>query len=126
MALNLALQVGIAISENQIDLTAFVLTAVVAVVYALYHWTRRATLAQIRFGGLVAHLCGFITVNLGFHIHAAVLILVNDPAIRGTADFTINDQWFGVIFGMFIIWGLGLLTHLAASISARGYEDLHA
>lgn len=126
VALNVALQVGIVIAGNQIGFTALALTAVVAVVYGRYHWTRRASLSQIRFGRIVAHLCGFITVNLGFHIHAAVLILMNSPAIRGDADFPINDQWFGVLFGMFIFWGIGLLAHLAASIGARGFEDLHA
>lgn len=126
VVLNVGLQVGIVVAGNQIGITAFALTAVVAIVYAFYHWTRRATLSQIRFGRLVAHLCGFITVNLGFHIHAAVLIGINSTAIRGDADFPIDDQWFGVLFGMFIFWGLGLLTHLTASIGSRGFEDLHA
>lgn len=126
VTLNVALQVGIVIAGNQIGFPALALTAVVAVVYGLYDWRRRGKLSQIRFGRLVAHLCGFITVNLGFHIHAVVLILINSPAIRGDANFAIDDQWFGVLFGMFTFWGLGLLTHLAASIGARGYEDLHA
>ena len=124
--LNVVLQVGIVIAGNKIGVTALVLTAAVAVVYALYHWQRRTALSQIRFGRLVAHLCGFITVNLGFHIHAAVLIVTNNAAIRGDADFPIDDQWFGVLFGMFVIWGLGLLIHLAASIGSRGFEDLRA
>lgn len=124
VGLNIALQVGIAIAGSQIGLVAFLLTAVVAVVYGLYHWTNRELLSQIRFGRLVAHLCGFITVNLGFHIHAAALVLLNSPAARGDASFPIDDQWFGVLFGMFVIWGLGLLAHLTASIGARGYEDL--
>lgn len=126
VGLNIALQVAIAIAGNDIDLLAGVLTGVVAVVYAFFEVTRRAPLTHIRFGRLVAHLCGFITVNLGFHVHAAVLIVTNDPAIRGDADFPIDDQWFGVLFGMLIIWGLGLLIHLTASISARGFEDLRA
>lgn len=126
VALNIALQIGIAFSGNRIGIMAYLLTAAVAVVYALYHWTRRGSLSQIRFGRLVAHLCGFITVNLGFHLHAAVLIATNDAAIRGDADFPIDDQWFGVLFGMFVIWGAGLLIHLAASIASRGFEDLRA
>jgi len=44
----------------------------------------------------------------------------------GDANFPIDDQWFGVLFGMFVIWGLGLLIHLAASIGSRGFEDLRA
>lgn len=126
VVLNIVLQVGIAIAGNTISITAYVLTAAVAVVYALYHWTHRTPLSQIRFGRLVAHLCGFITVNLGFHLHAAVLIVTNNAAIRGDTNFPIDDQWFGVLFGMFIIWGLGLLVHLTASIASRGFEDLHA
>ncbi len=126
VVLNVALQIGIAFSGNRIGIIAYVLTAGVAVVYAFYHWTRRGPLSQIRFGRLVAHLCGFISVNLGFHLHAAVLIVTNNAAIRGDENFPINDQWFGVLFGMFIIWGAGLLIHLAASIASRGFEDLHA
>ncbi|WP_338749761.1 hypothetical protein [Janibacter alittae] len=126
VVLNILLQLGIAATGNRIDLTAALMTAVVAVVYALYHWRRRHALSQIRFGRLVAHLCGFITVNLGFHIHAAVLIVGNEEAIRGDANFPIDDQWFGVLFGMFVIWGVGLLIHLTASIASRGFEDLHA
>lgn len=126
VVLNILLQIGITATGNRIDLTTALMTAVVALVYALYHWTRRKPLSQIRFGRLVAHLCGFITVNLGFHIHAAVLMVTNNEAIRGDANFPIDDQWFGVLFGMFIIWGLGLLIHLTASIASRGFEDLHA
>lgn len=126
VVLNIALQVGIVIAGNTIGLVAFVMTAAVALVYALYHWKRRTELSQIRYGRLVAHLSGFLTVNLGFHLHAAVLIVTNNAAIRGDANFPIDDQWFGVLFGMFIIWGLGLLIHLAASIGSRGFEDLRA
>lgn len=124
VGLNFALQVGVAIAGSQIGLVAFLLTAVVAVVYGLYHWTNRELLSQIRFGRLVAHLCGFITVNLGFHIHAAVLLIINADSMGGDASFLVDDQWFGVLFGMFVFWGLGLLAHLTASIGARGYEDL--
>lgn len=74
----------------------------------------------------MAHLCGFLTVNLGFHLHAALLIVTNNAAIRGGANFPIDEQWFGVLFGMFVIWGLGPLIHLAASIESRGFEDLRA
>ena len=126
VVLNAVLQIGIALAGNRIGTTAYVLTAAVAVVYGLYQWTRRVPLSQIRFGRLVAHLCGFLTVNLGFHVHAAVLIVTNSATIRGDADFPIDDQWFGVLFGMFVIWGVGLLVHLAASIASRGFEDLHA
>ncbi|MGH8776726.1 MAG: hypothetical protein ACRDWI_16765 [Jiangellaceae bacterium] len=126
VVLNVVLQVAIVLAGNGIGLVAYLLTGVVALVYAYFHVTRRTPLTHIRFGRLVTHLCGFITVNLGFHLHAAVLIVTNNPAIRGDADFPIDDQWFGVLFGMLVFWGLGLLVHLTASISARGFEDLHA
>jgi hypothetical protein len=126
VALNAALQLGVVFARDSIGIVPFALTAVVFIVYVLFHWTRRAELAQIRFGRLVTHLCGFITVNLGCHLHAAVLIVINSPAIRGDANFPIDDQWFVVLFGMFVIWGIGLLPHLAGSIGSRGFEDLHA
>lgn len=126
VGLNIVVQVGVAIDGSQISWTAGLLTLVVALVYAGYDWRRRIALTQIRFGRLITHLCAFVTVNLGFHAHAALLIARNDPVIRGDAHFPIDDQWFGVLFGMFVFWGFGLLIHLTASIASRGFENLHA
>lgn len=126
VGLNIVVQAGVALDGNTIGWTAGLLTLVVALVYGGYSWQRRVVLSQIRFGRLVAHLCAFVTVNLGFHVQAAILIARNDPAIRGDANFPIDAQWFGVLFGMFVIWGVGLLIHLTASIGSRGFEDLHA
>lgn len=126
VALSVALQIAIALADHEIGPVAWVATLAVALVYLWYHVTHGDRWSQIRFGRLVAHVCGFLAVNLGFHVHAALLVLANSPAIRGNADFPIADQWFGVLFGMFVIWGVGLLVHVTASITARGFEDLRA
>jgi hypothetical protein len=36
----------------------------------------------------------------------------------------LSEGWFGVLFGMFVIWGIGLLIHMIASIAQKGYEEL--
>ncbi|MFT4189412.1 MAG: hypothetical protein QM621_12620 [Aeromicrobium sp.] len=126
IVLNLALQVVIAVDGHRIGAVAYLGTAVVAVAYAAFHLVRGRQLAQMRFGRLVAHVCGFITVNLGFHIHAAWLVMEDSPAIRGEHGFPLDDGWFGVLFGMFVFWGSSLVCHLIASIAQQGYEELHA
>lgn len=118
------LQIFIAIRGNHIDLVSQLLLACVALYYAWYHITAKNLLCRVRFGRLVAHLTGFLIVNLSYHAHAFILYVSNNPAIRGTADFSIDSGWFGVLFGMTTFWGIGLLIHTIASIANRGYEEL--
>jgi 1,4-dihydroxy-2-naphthoate octaprenyltransferase len=119
-----ALQTVIAVRGNHIDVVSQLLLGCVALYYGWYHYSSRDQLRRLRFGRLVAHVVGYLIVNLSFHIHAFILIVSSNPAIKGTADFTIDQGWFGVLFGMTTFWGLGLLTHLTASIAKRGFEEL--
>ena len=118
------LQVVIAVRGNHIDLVSQLLLACVALYYTWYHITAKDLLSKVRFGRLVAHLCGFLIVNLSYHAHAFILYVSNNPAIRGTADFSIDSGWFGILFGMTTFWGIGLLIHMIASIANRGFEEL--
>ncbi|MDQ5886372.1 MAG: hypothetical protein QG623_422 [Patescibacteria group bacterium] len=118
------LQIIIALRGNQIDFISQLLLALIAVYYFWYHYTTKDQLSKLRFGRLVAHLIGFLVVNLSYHIHAFVLFVTSNPAIKGTDGFSIDPSWFGVLFGMFCFWGIGLLIHLVASVANRGFEEL--
>lgn len=118
------LQIVIAVRGNHIDLLSQLLLGVVALYYAWYHITAKDLLSRVRFGRLVAHLTGFLIVNLSYHAHAFILYVSNNSAIRGTNDFAIDSGWFGVLFGMTTFWGIGLLIHMIASIASRGFEEL--
>ena len=119
-----ALQVTIALRGSHIDLTSQLMLVVVALYYAWYQYASHDKLRRLRFGRLVSHVVGFLIVNLSFHIHAFVLFISNNPAIKGSDGFSIDPSWFGVLFGMITFWGLGLLAHLIASIANRGFEEL--
>lgn len=118
------LQITIALRGNKIDLISQLLLVGVALYYAWYHIVSKDQLSKLRFGRLVAHLVGFLIVNLSYHAHAFILFVTDNPAIKGTDSFPINSGWFGVLFGMMTFWGLGLLIHTIASISNRGFEEL--
>ncbi len=118
------LQVVIVVRGNHIDLVSQLLLGCVALYYAWYHITAKDLLSRVRFGRLAAHLTGFLIVNLSYHAHAFILYVSNNPAIRGTQDFSIDSGWFGVLFGMTTFWGIGLLIHMIASIANRGFEEL--
>lgn len=111
------LQIIIAMRGHAMDLTAGVLTAIVAIYYAYSQITNRKKLNKIRFGRLIHHVIAFVIVNLSFHVHAGYLL------VTGQQDL-ITPDWFGVLFAMFIFWGLGFLIHLTASVAMRGYEEL--
>lgn len=127
IALCLMLQLFVAVRGNEIDLAANIGLGVVALYYAYFHGLSQKgkSLKKVRFGRLVAHLSGFLIVNLSFHIHAFILYATNNPVMSGSDGLLMNSGWFGVIYGMTCFWGLGLLIHLIASVGARGYEELH-
>ena len=109
---------------SPIDGSANLGLVVIALYYLWYHYTSRDLLAKVRFCRLVAHLIGFLIVNISYHLHAFILMIQNSPAIRGDGQFPINPGWFGVLFGMATFWGIGLLIHMIASIANRGFEEL--
>ncbi len=112
-----ALQVIIALRGHKIDHVAGLLTAVVALYYAYSQIVTNPRLNKIRFGRLIHHIVAFVIVNISFHIHAGYLL------VSGQREL-INEGWYGVLFAMFIFWGLGFLTHMTASVAQRGYEEL--
>ncbi len=113
----LVLQIVIALRGNGIDLVAGLLTAIVALYYAYSQIVNRKKLNNIRFGRLVHHVIAFVVVNLSFHVHAGYLLISGQQEL-------LDEQWYGVLFAMFIFWGLGFLIHMTASVAMRGYEEL--
>ena len=118
------LQLFIYSRGSAIDGSANIGLLALAFYYLWYHYSSHSLLTKVRFGRLVAHLIGFLIITLSYHVHAFLLIVTNNPAIRGDGVFTINPGWFGVLFGMTTFWGIGLLIHLVASIAHRGFEEL--
>ena len=124
ITLSTLLQIIIAIRGNHIDLLSQALLVGIAVYYFWYQSATKSQLTKLRFGRLIAHLIGFLVINLSYHIHALILFITDSPAIKGNGEFSMDAAWFGVLFGMFCGWGVGLLFHLIASIANRGYEEL--
>lgn len=114
----LVVQILTAMRGSQIDFVAGLLLVPVALYYAYFQITSRKKLSKVRFGRLVAHFIGFLIINISYHIHAVLLLLSGKEEMLG-------PDWAGVLFAMFIFWGLGLLIHMTASVAMRGYEDLN-
>jgi len=113
----LLVQVLTAARGSRIDVVAGLLLLPVAVYYSYFQYSARIVLRQVRFGQLVAHAGGFVIVNLGYHLHAGLLLLLGKREL-------LDENWAGVLIGMFVFWGIGLLVHLVASVAMKGYENL--
>ncbi len=116
-------QIVTAARGSEIDFMAGLALVPAYLYYLYFHITSKEKLSKVRFGRLVAHFVAFLIVNLSYHIHAAILSLQNINETQGPV-VNLPEGWFGVLFGMFVIWGVGLLIHMIASIAQKGYEEL--
>ncbi|MBP6880293.1 hypothetical protein KBC31_01540 [Candidatus Saccharibacteria bacterium] len=123
---NILLHIFIAVRGNNIDIESQLFLAIIAIYYIYFNQIKaNKPLSKIRFGKLVGHFIGYLIVNLGYFIHAYVLLISDSDAIKfGGGRIALNPGWFGVLFGMATFWGIGLLIHTIASVASRGYEDL--
>jgi hypothetical protein len=117
-----ALQVAIALTGNRIGILSGILTAVVALVYAVYLVGPGRSLGTVRYGRLVAHALTYVAVNAGFALHLYILLVIGSPAAQGTVGFPMNAGWVGAALAMPGIWGVGLLILGVGAILDRGYE----
>ena len=113
----LVVQLITAARGSRIDLVAALLLVPVGLYYAYFQYASRVELSKVRFGRLVVHAIGFLVVNLSYHVHATLLLVFGKREL-------LDENWAGVVLGMFVFWGLGFLVHLIASVAMRGYEDL--
>ena len=116
-------QIVTAARGSEIDFMAGLALVPAYLYYLYFHTTSKEKLGKIRFGRLVTHFVAFLIVNLSYHIHAAVLSLRNVTETQGSI-VNLPEGWFGILFSMFIIWGVGLLIHMITSIAQKGYEEL--
>lgn len=119
---NAFLHLAIALTGNHIGIASELMLAVIALGFALYLILARRGLSRLRFGMLVAHMSTYAVVNVGFLLHASVLLALGSPAIAGDGSVPLDPGWIGATFVMASLWGLGLLMHIAGSLAGRGYE----
>jgi hypothetical protein len=122
----LAIQAVIGVQGGEITVLAGAMTAVLAAAAAGFVAVRSRALRQVRFGLLVAHVGTFVPVVAGFTLHG--LVRATDLArAGGGADLVgaemLGTPWFGVVYVMTPLWGLGLLCHVVATVAQRGWES---
>lgn len=126
LGLNALLQAVIALTGSRIGLLSGLLLAVVAVAYVAYLLTLGRPLSRVRYGSLIAHVITYATVNVGFGLHAMILLATGSPAIAGDGLAPIDPRWIGAALVMPSVWGLGLLAHMFGALMGRGFEKAPA
>lgn len=111
-----AVHLVVAMSDYQITLLAQLALAVVAVGYFVFYRANYLSLRRVRYGRLTAHVIGFVIVNGSYWLHAAYLWGSGQGSV-------VNADWYGLLFGMGLFWGLGLTIHAVATIAGKGFED---
>lgn len=120
---NVALQVVIIATDHEIGVLAALLTAVIAVGYAVYLIVCRTSLGRTRFGDLTAHVLTYASVNTGFGLHLVMLAALGHGAVAADGPGLMMDPgWFGAAVAMPALWGLGLLMHALGAVLGRGFE----
>lgn len=119
-------QIVIAATGGEVTVLAGILTAVVALGIAAWLWRNLRVLRRVRFGVVIAHAIGFVTVTTSFNLHAIVRLMAANALDTSAADIihaALGGSWFGVTIVMSACWGLGLLIHLVGAVLGRGWED---
>lgn len=106
------------VASNEITLGTYLLLAAIGVYYFYFRMTHATQLRQRPYGDYLVHVGGYIVINGSFWIHATLL------AFRGNQE-RINSSWFGLLFGMSVLWGIGVLIHTLGAVRGKGYDDVH-
>lgn len=112
----------IVLAGNRITVLTTLPLVVIALGYAIYLVTAGRSLGQVRYGRLVAHALSYAVINVGYLLHAFLLISFGSPAIRGDDYLALDAGWFGATFGMATFWGIGLILHGLGALLDRGFE----
>ncbi|PID31167.1 hypothetical protein CSA80_04065 [Candidatus Saccharibacteria bacterium] len=115
-------QMVVSLRDNEVDAVAMFALVPAALYYAYFNIAYRKPLSKVRFGSLVAHCAGFLLVNFSYHAHAFFLLI--DSGQPNKPILELSTSWFGVLFAMPFFWGFGLLVHMLASVSRKGFENL--
>lgn len=119
VASSVVVQGTVTAQGNRITALTGLLVAVIALVYVAFLLVMGRALGRVRFGRFVAHSLTYLVVNLGFVLHAG-LLLAAGPSIIGERG--IEPGWSGVLLTMPGVWGCGLLLHAFGALMQRGFE----
>lgn len=123
IAANAAVHVILVLAGNRITVLTTLPLLAVAFGMAIYLLTSGRALGRVRYGRFVAHALCYATVNVGYLLHAYLLIGLGSPAIAGDGSGTaIDPTWLGASLGMAGLWGLGLILHGVGAVLDRGFE----
>lgn len=104
-------------AENRVDKWSMLLLGVVALYVAWFQWSRRRQLRQRAYGRYLLHVLTYLLVNGSYWLHAGLL------AAAGNSN-ALDSSWQGALFGMSLIWGVGLLVHTLGALLSKGYENV--
>lgn len=113
----MATHVAIVLQDHKVTILAFLALAVVAIAYYVQTYRFRIVFRRVRHGSFLAHLSGYVIVVGSFYLHAGYLLASNQRDL-------IDANWYGLLFGMGLFWGLGLVTHAAGTFMTKGFEDV--
>jgi hypothetical protein len=106
------------VAANEITIGAYLVLAAIGLYYFLFRASHATQLRQRPFGDYFAHVGGYIVINGSFWIHAALLVATGNREL-------IDSNWAGLLFGMSVLWGIGVLLHTIGAVLDKGYENVH-
>lgn len=117
----MVLHLLIVLADHRITVLTTLPLVAIAIAYAAYLLTRGRALGRVRYGRFVAHALAYAIINVGYLLHAYVLIAVGSPAITGHGA-AVDGPWLGAALAMPAFWGLGLILHGIGAVLDRGFE----
>lgn len=118
---NLVLHLVIVLGGNQITVLTTLPLVAIAIGAVIYLATRGRGLGRVRYGRFVAHALLYATVNVGYLLHAWVLVALGAPLFSADPSAP-ADAWPGATLTMASFWGLGLILHGLGAVLDRGFE----
>jgi hypothetical protein len=104
--------------DSRVDIWSMLLLSVVALYMVWFQWSQRRALRQRAYTPYLVHVLTYLLVNGSYWLHAALLVAT------GNGD-RVDTAWQGALFGMSLIWGVGLLLHTLGTLVSKGYEDVN-
>lgn len=115
VALVLIAHVALVLQDSVINATSALALVPAALLYAFFITRYKAAIAMRPYASYLLHVATYFIVTGSYWLHAFIL------SIDGNFDIATNG-WSGVLYGMSLIWGIGLLLHTVGALLSRGYE----